>query len=72
MKANKAKSKGKGLSKSKQSIKPSIYSTVNRDTNKSIKSTKMKDNNRIASSDTKHKKFSKTKLFKSKIKNRYI
>ena len=40
MKANKAKSKGKGLSKSKQSIKPSIYSTVNRDTNKSIKSQK--------------------------------
>ena len=69
MKANKAKSKGKGLSKSKQSIKPSIYSTVNRDTNKSIKSTKMKDNIRIASSDTKHKKFSKTKLFKLKIKN---
>ena len=69
MKLNKVKPKAKGLSKSKQSIKPNIYSSINKDTNKSIKTTKNKEIYRLASSDTKRKNYSKkSKLFKSKLK----
>ncbi len=62
MKVNKVKQKTKGLSKSKQSSKPSINNTtIAKDINKSIKSTKKKNNSRIASSDNKQAKFSKKK-----------